>query len=148
MDELESNIRLLVQDIISKMDIPDDAAPAAAAPAEPLGPGIFGDIDSAIAAAKVAQEQLANQSLEDRTKMIAAMRQAALDNNELMSRTAVEETGFFDTALKDREKVANETYGFISEKFSPSKGASKFAIMGLVAVGLTAGLIVHKRRSR
>ena len=51
MDELENNIRLLVQDIISKMDIPDVSA-ASAAPAQPLGPGIFSDIESAISAAR------------------------------------------------------------------------------------------------
>lgn len=107
MDELENNIRLLVQDIISKMDV-SDGAPAAAA-SGPLGPGIFGDIDSAIAAAKAAQEQLSQTSLEDRARMIAAMRQVAADNAEHLARMAVEETGFGryeDKVLKHRMVAA------------------------------------------
>ena len=126
MDELENNIRLLVRDIVSKMDILDDA-PVAAAPSEPLGPGIFGDIESAIAAAKAAQLELAGQSLEDRSKMIAAMRQAALDNTELLSRTAVEETGFgrYEDKLVKHRLVATKTPGvedLQTEAFSGDHG--------------------------
>ena len=112
MDELENNIRLLVQDIVSKMDIPDVAAPPAAG-GQSFGPGIFGDIESAIAAAKTAQLELADRSLEDRGKMIAAMRQAALDNVELLARTAVDETGFgrYEDKLTKHRLVATDTPG-------------------------------------
>lgn len=112
MDELEQNIRLLVQDIISKMELPDGAA-APAPPSEPLGPGIFGDIESAIAAAKIAQAELVSMTLEERGKMIDAMRASALSNAELLSRTACEETGFgrVEDKIIKHQLVATKTPG-------------------------------------
>ena len=119
MDSLEQNIRLLVQDVLSKMDLSEAAsspkAPAAAPAAAPeaLGPGLFGDIESAIAAAKIAQQELVKLTLVTRRKIIAAMRKATLDNNELMSKLAVEETGFgrVEDKLIKHALVANKTPG-------------------------------------
>ena len=127
MDSLEENIRLLVQDVLSKMDLPEAAsspqaqAPAAvSAPPEALGPGLFGDIETAIAAAKIAQKELVQLTLETRKKIIAAMRQATLDNNDLMSNLAVEETGFgrVEDKLIKHALVAEKTPGV--EDLQPS----------------------------
>jgi len=134
MDSLEQNIRLLVQDVLSKMDIPDAAsspqaaAPAAAsAPPEALGPGLFGDIETAIAAAKIAQKELVQLTLETRKKIIAAMRQATLDNNELMSNLAVEDTGFgrVEDKIVKHKLVADKTPGvedLVPSAFSDDDG--------------------------
>jgi len=124
MDSLEQNIRLLVQDVLSKMDLSEPAqttaapapAPApAAAPAEPpvSGPGIFGDIESAIAAAKIAHVELMQLTLATRKEIIKAMRQATLDNNELLSTLGVEETGFgrVEDKLLKHKLVAVKTPG-------------------------------------
>jgi len=113
MDELEQNIRLLVQDIVSKMELPAGEAVAPAAPGEPLGPGIFGDIESAIAAAKIAQAELVSMTSEERGKMIDAMRKSTLDNAELLSRTACEETGFgrVEDKIIKHQMVATKTPG-------------------------------------
>ena len=102
MDSLEQNIRLLVQDVLSKMDLsegtqvpaPPPAPPPAPAEEAVSGPGIFGDIESAIAAAKIAYGELMQLTVETRKGIIKAMRQATLDNNELLSNLGVEETGF------------------------------------------------------
>ncbi len=112
MDELEQNIRLLVQDIVSKMAMPDAAA-APAAPAEPLAPGIFGDIESAIAAAKVAQAELAEMSLETRADIVHAMRRVGYDNAEKLARLAVDETGFgrYEDKVVKHRMVSHDTPG-------------------------------------
>lgn len=55
---------------------------------------LFEDAEQAIAAAKKAQKQLAQMSLEKRGQMIAAMRKAALDNAEYLAKLANEETGY------------------------------------------------------
>ncbi len=67
--------------------------------------GIFKDMDSAVKAAGQAQADLMASTLEVRRNMIAAMRKAAMDNLEGMSRMAVEETGLGrveDKILKNR----------------------------------------------
>jgi len=120
MDSLEENIRLLVQDVLSKMDLPETASsPQTAAPPSPgaqseaLGPGLFGDIESAIAAAKIAQKELVQLTLDTRRKIIDAMRKATLDNNELLSNLAVEDTGFgrVEDKLIKHKLVADKTPG-------------------------------------
>jgi acyl-CoA reductase-like NAD-dependent aldehyde dehydrogenase len=55
--------------------------------------GVFPDIDAAIAAAAAAQEQLADIPLERRSALIAAMRQAARENAQVLARAAWQETG-------------------------------------------------------
>ncbi len=56
--------------------------------------GIFTNIDDALDAAEVAQQQLMELTLENRKNMIAAMRAASLENAEYLARAAHEETGF------------------------------------------------------
>jgi acyl-CoA reductase-like NAD-dependent aldehyde dehydrogenase len=77
------------------------AAPAPAAPTVP-GPGIFADVDSAVAAARAAQAALVELSLETRKAIITAIRRAVLDRNEDLSSEAVVETGLGN----DRDKKA------------------------------------------
>jgi acyl-CoA reductase-like NAD-dependent aldehyde dehydrogenase len=57
------------------------------------GEGVFGDIDSAVAAAVVSQKQLAALGLEAREKIIASMRKMLRDHVEELARSALNETG-------------------------------------------------------
>ena len=57
------------------------------------GNGVFSDLDDAIAAATVAQRELVALSLEDRERIVAAMRRCTLDQLESLARDAVQETG-------------------------------------------------------
>lgn len=70
------------------------------------------------------------------------------ESEDVKDKSAVEETGFLDKVIKDLERVANETYEFVTEKYDETKGASGFVIAGLFVAGLAAGFIVHKRKSR
>lgn len=58
------------------------------------GVGCFETIDDAVRAAKSAQKRLAQLSLEQRDKIIQAMRDAALSNAKYLAFMANEETGF------------------------------------------------------
>lgn len=75
--------------------------------------GIFPDLDSAIAAAKVAQRALVDMKLEKRKEMIAAMRAAILCNLETLARMAVDETGLgrYEDKLNKNRLVATKTPG-------------------------------------
>jgi aldehyde dehydrogenase len=57
------------------------------------GRGIFGDIDSAVAAARHAFDVYATVPLETRKRMIANVRRRCTEAVDLMSKMAVEETG-------------------------------------------------------
>jgi len=67
--------------------------------------GIFETIDQAVENAAGAQKRLLALSLVDRDKIIAAVRQATLDNNEKISAMAVEESGLGRYEDKIRENV-------------------------------------------
>ena len=52
--------------------------------------GIFDEVDAAVSAASKAQKALTELKLEEREKIIRAMRQAVEENVELIAKTAVE----------------------------------------------------------
>jgi len=75
--------------------------------------GIFLDVDSAIAAAEEAFLALNRMTLELRSRLIEAMRQAARENAELLARMAWQETsmGRLEDKVKKNLLVANNTPG-------------------------------------
>ena len=78
------------------------------------GPGDFAvPLDQAVGRAAEAQKNLVSLPLAGRTRVVEAMRQAALDNVELLSRLAVEETGMGRVEDKVRKNtlVAESTPG-------------------------------------
>jgi len=76
--------------------------------------GIFDDVDSAVAAARQAHEELVHsRTLEERKRYIEAFRQAGRDNLEELCVTAVEETGIgrVDDKRKKNTLVIEKTPG-------------------------------------
>jgi len=61
--------------------------------AVPSGSGIFSDLETAISRAREAQLELMEIGLDKRREIIAAMRQAFLDNARIIAEKAVAETG-------------------------------------------------------
>jgi acyl-CoA reductase-like NAD-dependent aldehyde dehydrogenase len=109
MGDLASDIRQIVEQVLKNPDfatlLGGGAAPAAsaapaAAPSAPLGPGAFADVDSAVAAATVAQRELVMLPLDTRRKLIEGMRRAVLGANASLSAEAVAETGLGNVADK------------------------------------------------
>jgi acyl-CoA reductase-like NAD-dependent aldehyde dehydrogenase len=118
MSSLEDSVRQIVTQVVKSLGVEkaDAAAPSVAAPAgadEALGTGIFPDIDTAVAAAKLAQRELVELPLETRRAMIQAMRDATLANKELVSKMAHEETGFgrWETKVQKHVVAATKTPG-------------------------------------
>ena len=110
METLEQNIRLLVESVVKELNIEERAQTP---PVTEYGRGIFSDIDSAVAAAGIAHRQLMKLSLDARKAIIQAMRQATLKHNELLSRSAADETGLgcWRQKLIKHELVALKTPG-------------------------------------
>ncbi len=121
MDNLEQNIRQLVQEVVNSMNLNP--------PKEELvkGKGVYSNINNAITAAELAFIELNKLSLETRKNIIANIRKFCLENNTFMSKFAQEETGlgrWEDKFLKN-ELGINKTPGvedIIPETFSDDHG--------------------------
>lgn len=82
--------------------------------------GIFETMDEAVKAAKCAQKELIGLRIEERERLLKAMRQAAIDHAEELARMAAEETGMGrveDKIMKNRI-AAGKTPG--TENLQPS----------------------------
>jgi propionaldehyde dehydrogenase len=122
MDNLEQNIRQLVESVLKDLSSTNNENAKVAQPEKtsvssdmtiPLGHGIFADVESAVGAAKISSQELKKLPLKKREQIIAAMRKAGLDNTERLSRKAAEETGmgcWRDKLLK-HELVSVKTPG-------------------------------------
>ena len=75
--------------------------------------GIFPDIDSAIAAARIAHQQLMALPVERRDVIISQMRQAARENAQVLAYEAWQETGMgrYEDKIEKNLLVANKTPG-------------------------------------
>ena len=109
MEITEQQVRQIVESIVTQFypgDIPQQVTSAGE-------PGVFSDIQSAIAAARTAHQELMNLTLETRKAMIQNMRDTILEHNEQLSRKAMEETGLgcWRDKLIKHEVVATKTPG-------------------------------------
>lgn len=109
METLEQNIRVLVEQVLQEIH-PHSVQSESSSE---NGIGVFADINSAIAAARIAHNELMKLTLETRKALIQNMRQTILDHNELLSKQAVEETGMgrWQNKLAKHELVALKTPG-------------------------------------
>jgi acyl-CoA reductase-like NAD-dependent aldehyde dehydrogenase len=109
----ESSINAIVAEVVRRISQPG-GGPSIHVPRHSGGKfGIFEDIDSAVAAANVAYEQLHRVPVHVRQRAIENMRQVTLKNLEEMSKRAVEETGLGRIAdkIEKNRTVALKTPG-------------------------------------
>jgi propionaldehyde dehydrogenase len=101
--------------------VPSTAAPTStststssyAAPDIPQGLGVFGTVEEAVSASKAAQPQFAALKLEQRSRIIAAMRRSMLENCEALARAAHDETGYgrYEDKVMKNKLVTEKTPG-------------------------------------
>ena len=117
MEITEASVRELVEKVLTSLDGKilrsssqgESAGGIGVGSVIGAGRGVFPDIDTAILAARSAHKELTARTLETRTHMIAAMRQAVQRNLDGLADLAVRETGMGrrqDKVLKN--KVAGE----------------------------------------
>ncbi|MCK9423817.1 MAG: aldehyde dehydrogenase EutE [Bacteroidales bacterium] len=121
MENLEKNIRQLVQEVIKDMNL------YPAKEVNSKNAGVFTNINDAIRAAGLAFRELSKLTLETRKNIIANIRKTSLANNEIVSRMACEETGlgrWQDKVVKN-ELGIHKTPGvedIVSESYSDDDG--------------------------
>jgi acyl-CoA reductase-like NAD-dependent aldehyde dehydrogenase len=110
MAGVSDEIRQIVAEVLrSYQQAVGEGAGAKSFSEGPLGKGIFADVDSAVAAAGVAQRELVALPLETRRALIEGMRRAVLSANESLSAQAVAETGLGNVADKQAKNALAAT---------------------------------------
>lgn len=115
----EMEVKAIIQKVLAEMVDKDKNTNTSS--------GIFSNMDEAIAAAKIAQKELVQKSMECRNKIIQAIRDVGKENAELFARMAVDETGmgrYEDKVLKNLLTVEKTpgTEDLISEAYSGDDG--------------------------
>jgi acyl-CoA reductase-like NAD-dependent aldehyde dehydrogenase len=87
LDNLEQNIRQLVQEVVKNMNL----STAKESGNKPTG--VFSNLNNAVDAADLAFKEFKQLSLETRKVIIENMRKVSLENNESLARMANQETG-------------------------------------------------------
>jgi len=104
--------------------------------------GIYDSVDDAVDNAVEAQKQLIDMTLADREKIISAIRQAALDNNEMLSKMAVEESklGRYEDKIKENILCVTKTPG--TEDIQPiaKTGDNGLMLLEYAPVGVIGAL--------
>jgi len=121
LDNLEQNIRRLVQEVVNDMNL----NPANEETNKNIG--VFSNINNAISAAELAYNELSKLSLETRKQIIANIRKICLANKTVMSKMAWEETGLgrWEDKIAKNEFGINKTPGIediVSEAYSDDHG--------------------------
>jgi propionaldehyde dehydrogenase len=107
------------------------------------GTGIFDTVEAAVEASKKAACECARLSLEDRRRIIGALRNTVLNNLEMISRLAVEETGMGrvgDKILKNR-LAALKTPGIEALTTDALSGDDGLTLTELAPYGVICSII-------
>ncbi|MDN5324007.1 MAG: propionaldehyde dehydrogenase [Clostridia bacterium] len=104
--------------------------------------GIYSSVDQAVEAAYIAQKKIKTLSLEKRQKLIEAMRDAAVKNEELLAEMAVKESGMgrvSDKILKNR-LAAQKTPGTEDLKTEAFTGDRGLTIVEMAPYGVIGSI--------
>jgi len=153
----EPRVQEIVERVLSALRQPDSAAeggqaPVRATPQTRQGPtiivprtgsyGVFPDVDSAVTAAGLAQEQLDAMSLDLRAKMIEAMREVTRRNVADLSRRTVDETGMgrVEDKISKTLLAADHTPGIESLQPDAWSGDDGLTIMERAPYGVVGSI--------
>ncbi len=105
----EERIRDIVEEVVGRVM----AAEGGAGGGKPTADGVFQDVDEAVEAAHRAQRKLVEISLEERKKIVAALRRTLKEHAEDFSRRSLEETGMgrLEDKIRKHHVAADTTPG-------------------------------------
>jgi len=121
MDNLEQNVRKLVEEVVKSMNLTSTNVN------NEKKLGVFSNLNNAVDASDVAFKEFSKISLETRKKIITNIRKISMEYNEILSKMAHEETGmgrWEDKVLKN-ELGINKTPGIediVPETFTDDHG--------------------------
>ena len=101
----ESTIRTVVEEVIKRVQGNGSAKTASVGMPASAYVGVYREMDDAVKAARQAHLALMDTALEIRRGMIAEMRSAIMNNLDVISKMAVDETGFGRTEDKVKKNL-------------------------------------------
>ena len=109
----EEHIRQIVEEVVHKVVAGGAVDGGQGGSSDQGGSGVFQTIDEAVGAATQAQKALVRLSLEERKKIVEALRGIARDHSEEFSRRTLAETGMgrLDDKIKKHFAAADTTPG-------------------------------------
>ena len=104
--------------------------------------GVFSDVNAAITAAKIAQEQLVALSVAEREKIVAVIRAVSIENVEKIARIAHEETGYgrVDDKVQKKLYAARLTPGTEDIKVEAKTGDGGLVLIERAPFGVIASI--------
>jgi len=121
--EIQAIIDRVMHEVGATPPVPDAARPSTPSPASPPvtggQDGIFPSLDEAVAAAKVAFQQLNQLPLEIRKHMVAHMRQAGREHAQVLAEMAHSESGMGRVEDKVLKNILNATKAQGTEALEP-----------------------------
>jgi acyl-CoA reductase-like NAD-dependent aldehyde dehydrogenase len=148
----DSKIQEIVEKVLQRVQPGSTAAAPAAGGGKGAAPtvhvptagryGVFGDVDSAVAAATLAFEQLHAQPLELRHKMVEAMREVTRRNVAELSQRTVEETrmGRVEDKINKNMLAADKTPGVDSIPPTAWSGDNGLTLMERAPYGVIGSI--------
>jgi acyl-CoA reductase-like NAD-dependent aldehyde dehydrogenase len=135
----EKDIQKLVEQVLANMTGQTSETVSNSASEIALGNGVFTTVEEAVSAAKIAEANMRNVSLEGRRKMIQAMRDISIQHAEELAKMAVEETGLgrVEDKISKNLLAANKTPGvedLVSTTYTGDDGMTlvEYAPFGIV----------------
>jgi acyl-CoA reductase-like NAD-dependent aldehyde dehydrogenase len=135
----EKDIQKLVEQVLANMTGQSSETVSNSASEIALGNGVFTTVEEAVSAAKIAEANMRNVSLEGRRKMIQAMRDISIEHAEELAKMAVEETGLgrVEDKISKNLLAANKTPGvedLVSTTYTGDDGMTlvEYAPFGIV----------------
>jgi len=123
LDNLEQNIRQLVQDIVKNMNLNPGKVDVG-----DKSTGVFSNLGHAAIAAELAFKEFNKLTLETRKEIIANVRKVSLENKEALAKMAQEETGMG----RWEDKVVKNEFGILKtpgvEDISPEAYSDDFGM--------------------
>ena len=145
MELTQQQIESIIKDTVSKLAGSGAAFTETAAAASTYSgtrQWLCDTAEEAIASAKAAQKELAQMSLEQRGKIIAAMRKAAVDNALNLAKMANEETGYGVVENKVAKNIlaAEKTPGIEDLKTGAISGDNGLTITEMAPYGVIGSI--------
>ena len=130
---LSGVVQQVLQQIVAEGGRSGEAAPTAC---------VYDNVDDAVDNAVIAQKRLIEMSLEDRGKMIEAMREIVLENNEMLSEMAVRETrlGRYEDKIRENILCATKTPGTEDIQPHAKTGDNGLMLLEYAPVGVIGAL--------
>ncbi|HEY7310817.1 MAG TPA: aldehyde dehydrogenase family protein [Gemmataceae bacterium] len=141
MQVTDDLIRGVIQQVLSQMRNGQTTAPPSRSGRTASQRGVFGDVESAVAAARDAQKEFEARGLEDRRKAVACIRTICSEQAETLGREELEETqiGRLIHKIEKLKVIADRIPGveFLrTDAFSGENGVSlqEYAPFGVIGV--------------